>query len=101
MLPRPFPPPVAVQFALTLMAFPTVGALIAYMGLMNALGWLGLSTVSFRAGDMREAERAARELLRLQPGNLDALRVLSEIAQRAGGADSTTRPGAATGGTPP
>ena len=67
----------------------------------NALGWLGLSTVSFRAGDMREAERAARELLRLQPGNLDALRVLSEIAQRAGGADSTTRPGAAIGGTPP
>ena len=29
LLPRPFPPPVAVEFLLTLMAFPTVGALIA------------------------------------------------------------------------
>src|SRR5207237_69095 len=40
LLPRPFPPPVAVQFALTLMAFPTVGALIASRHPSNPIGWL-------------------------------------------------------------
>jgi tetratricopeptide (TPR) repeat protein len=56
----------------------------------SALGWLGLATVAFRAGDMREAERAARELLRLQPGNPDAMRVLTRITQQAA-ADSAAR----------
>ena len=58
----------------------------------SPLGWLGLATVSFRAGDMRESERAARELLRLQPGSPAALGVLSRIAQQSAGADTSGRP---------
>ena len=55
----------------------------------NPLGWLGLATVAFRAGDMREAERAAHELERIQPGNSDAQRVLDAIAQRGLAPDSS------------
>lgn len=47
----------------------------------NPLGWLGLSTVSLHLGDVAEARRAANQLLALQPGNPDALRVLSEADQ--------------------
>lgn len=65
----------------------------------NPLGWLGLSTVSYRAGDMAEAARAARELLRLQPGNPDAQRVLEAIARRAA-PDTTLRRGRPAGGAP-
>lgn len=61
----------------------------------SPLGWLGLATVAFRAGDLRESERAARELLRLQPNNPDAMRVLSRIQQQAA-ADSAARAGAAS-----
>jgi hypothetical protein len=45
----------------------------------NALGWLGLATVSLNGHEFAEARRAANELLRLQPGNADALRVLGEV----------------------
>jgi tetratricopeptide (TPR) repeat protein len=55
----------------------------------NPLGWLGLATVAFRAGDMREAARAAHELQRIQPGNPDAQRVLDAIAQRGLAPDSS------------
>jgi predicted Zn-dependent protease len=55
----------------------------------NPLGWLGLATVAFRAGDMREAERAAHQLQRTQPGNPDAQRVLDAIAQRGLAPDSS------------
>ncbi len=48
----------------------------------NALGWLGLATVSIRADDLPEATQAARALLALQPGNPDAMQVLEEIARR-------------------
>jgi len=45
----------------------------------NALGWLGLGTTSANAHDFPEARRAAHELLRLQPGNADALHLLQSI----------------------
>jgi len=48
----------------------------------NALGWLGLATVSLNAEDLPEARRAGSALLALQPGNPDAIRVLEEVAAR-------------------
>ena len=67
------------------------GAIAAYHRMLekdpgNALGWLGLTSVAARVGDYPEARRAANELLRLQPGNSDALRFLADIDQleRAG-----------------
>jgi hypothetical protein len=57
----------------------------------NALGWVGLATVSLRAGDLPEAARAANELLRLQPGSRKALRILDQVALRR-----TAAPGAET-----
>jgi tetratricopeptide repeat protein len=55
----------------------------------NALGWLGLATVAINAGDLGEARRAAGELLRLQPGNRDALGILARL-DRHEAARSTT-----------
>ena len=62
------------------------GAMAAYHRMLekdprNALGWLGLTSVAARLGDYVEARRAANELLRLQPGNADALRFLTDIDQ--------------------
>jgi tetratricopeptide (TPR) repeat protein len=48
----------------------------------NALGWLGLASVSLRANDLPSAIEAAHALLRLQPGNTDAMQVLQEVARR-------------------
>lgn len=45
----------------------------------NVLGWLGLGTTSANAGDWPEARRAGHELLRLQPGNADALHLLEVV----------------------
>lgn len=51
-------------------------------------GWYGLAFVSARLGDWEEARRAARELLRLAPGQPEATRLFEEIARR----DSTDGP---------
>ncbi|HEY3217204.1 MAG TPA: hypothetical protein VGK93_12005 [Candidatus Eisenbacteria bacterium] len=45
----------------------------------NVFGWLGLGTTSAHAGDWAEARRAGHELLRLQPGNPDALHLLEAV----------------------
>jgi tetratricopeptide (TPR) repeat protein len=47
----------------------------------NALGWLGLATVSLHLRDFAAARGAAARLLELQPGNPDAVRVIEEAAR--------------------
>jgi hypothetical protein len=42
-------------------------------------GWYGLSLVSWRLGDLEECRRAAQELLRLRPGDLQVLRILAQV----------------------
>ena len=71
LLPRPFPPPVAVQFALTLMAFPTVGALIASRQPSNPIGWLlcGMALTEALRGT---ASSYARYAVLARPGSLPA-----------------------------
>ena len=71
LLPRPFPPPVAVQFALTLMAFPTVGALIASRHPSNPIGWLicGVGVTEALRGT---AGSYARYAVLARPGSLPA-----------------------------
>ncbi|HKQ58755.1 MAG TPA: tetratricopeptide repeat protein [Candidatus Eisenbacteria bacterium] len=62
----------------------------------EARGWFGLAFVSWRLGDLDECRRGARELLRLRPGNAQALEMLaqidraeSEIADRRRQGDTT------------
>ena len=70
LLPRPFPPPVAVlQFALV-MAFPTVGALIASRQPSHPIGWL-------------ECGSMLCEALRATAGNYARYGVLGRIVGRA------------------
>ncbi len=71
LLPRPFPPPVAVQFALTLMAFPTVGALIDSRQPSNPIGWLicGMGVTEALRGT---AGSYARYAVLARPGSLPA-----------------------------
>lgn len=47
----------------------------------NPLGWLGLATVSLQLRDTTEARRASNQLLVLDPGNGDALKVLAQVEQ--------------------
>src|SRR5919109_1355228 len=71
LLPRPFPPPVAVEFLLTLMAFPTVGALIASRQPTNPIGWLlcGAAVTEALRGT---AGSYARFAVLARPGSLPA-----------------------------
>lgn len=58
----------------------------------NNLGWLGLATACMRLRDVPEAQRAATELARRNPGNADAREILDEIARyEAIQADSVRR----------
>jgi hypothetical protein len=45
-------------------------------------GWYGLAFVSWRLGDLSECRRAASELLRIRPGNAQALEILDELDRR-------------------
>ncbi len=63
------------------------GAQEAYRRLLavapdEARGWYGLAFVSWRLGDWSECRRAARELLRLRPGNPQALEILEQVDRR-------------------
>ena len=67
-----------------------VGAQDVYRQLLTlapdeARGWYGLAFVSWRLGDLPESRRAARELLRLRPGDPQVLQILDQIerAERA------------------
>ena len=58
----------------------------------NQLGWMGLAAASMRLRDVPEAKRAATEILRRDPGNADARRILDDIGRyQALLADSTAR----------
>jgi Flp pilus assembly protein TadD len=76
----------------------------------EARGWFGLAFVSWRLGDLDECRRAVGQLLRLRPGNEQAIEMLQEInraesliAERRRQADSTRveAPVADTTGTVP
>jgi tetratricopeptide (TPR) repeat protein len=45
------------------------------------LAWLGLAAVSTRLHEFDEARRAANEVLKLQPGEAQALQLLDDIAK--------------------
>lgn len=47
----------------------------------NDLGWLGLAAASMRLRDAPEAKRAATELIKREPTNADAKRILDDIAR--------------------
>jgi tetratricopeptide (TPR) repeat protein len=62
------------------------GAQMVYRRLLTiapdeSRGWYGLAFVSWRLEDWGECRRAARELLRLRPGNPQAVQIL-ELAER-------------------
>jgi len=48
----------------------------------DARGWYGLAFVSWRLGDLDECRRGARALLRIRPGNAQALEILGEVERR-------------------
>jgi tetratricopeptide (TPR) repeat protein len=73
----------------------------------NALGWLGLGTVTLHLGDYAEARRAAERLLELQPSNPQAFELLEHArrgealrrpAPPSGSASPSSRNGAPPGG---
>jgi tetratricopeptide (TPR) repeat protein len=60
------------------------GAQRTYQRLMtkdpkNVLGWYGLAVVSTNLGDFAEARRACGELLKVAPGNPNALQLLGDL----------------------
>src|SRR5262245_8691662 len=65
----------------------------------NPLGWLGFAQVCLNLRDVPEARRAAHELLELQPGSSDALKVLDQADQieAMGGASPAPSPAPAAG----
>jgi tetratricopeptide (TPR) repeat protein len=63
------------------------GAQAAYRRLLaiapdEARGWYGLAYVSWRLADWTECRRAARELLRLRPGDPQARQILEQVDRR-------------------
>ena len=58
----------------------------------DARGWFGLAFVSWRLGDLAESRRATGELLRLRPGNAQALEIVALLDR----ADSTIAAGRRT-----
>jgi tetratricopeptide (TPR) repeat protein len=84
-------PRIVLQLASALQATGNdAGAQAAYRHLLTiapteARGWYGLAFVSLRRGDWAECRRAARELLRLEPGDDQAL----EMLKRTEGRDTT------------
>jgi hypothetical protein len=71
LLPRPFPPLVAAQFALTALAFPTMGALIAARQPGNPIGWL-ICGVGLTEAMRATSSSYARYAVLARPGSLPA-----------------------------